>query len=103
MHHLKTWVLLSVLLVPYAVRADDAADIQQLRELLLEIKADYDDRIMELEDRLAKAERKTKRAVEIAEDTAITAGAGQSGANTFNPSVGSVLVGGYRNLAQSIS
>jgi hypothetical protein len=98
MRHLNMWVLLSMLLVAQTARADEAAEIQQLRELLLEIKSDYDARILDLETRLAKAERKTSRAVEIAEDTAITAGAGQSGPNTFNPAIGSVLVGRYTNL-----
>ena len=98
MRHLNMWVLLSVALVAQTAHADAAAEIQQLRELLLEIRSDYDARILDLETRLAKAERKTSRAVEIAEDTAITAGAGQSGPNTFNPAIGSVLVGRYTNL-----
>jgi hypothetical protein len=82
--------------------ASSAAAIAELRTMLEQVKADYDARINELEARLAVAERssvKTHRiaveAIDVAEETAITASAGQSGPNAFNPAISAVLMGTY--------
>jgi hypothetical protein len=73
--------------------------------MLNEMKSDYETRIDALETRLAEAERLARsadrnadEAFEIAEDTAITATAGSSNPNTFNPALGAVLVGRYSDV-----
>ncbi len=81
---------------------DVSAEIAELRQLVDDIKADYEHRIGELEARLARAERAAsgarrdaEEAVELAEQTAIAQSSGAAAANTFNPSIGAVLQGTY--------
>ena len=100
--------VLSLLLWTGTLRADDAsADLEQLRQMLNEMKSDYENRIEALETRLAEAERLARsadrnadEAFEIAEDTAISATAGASSPNTFNPALGAVLVARYADVDQ---
>lgn len=107
MRHFATLVCYLVIALPGTARAieNDNADMQQLRQMLEEIRSEYDARISDLESRLASAEsasrkarRSAEKAFELAEETAISAGAGQTGPNTFNPAIGSVLVGRYTDL-----
>jgi hypothetical protein len=101
---------LSVLLifglpVSSANAQDLANEIVELRQLLTAVQADYDARISDLEERLARAERQTRsaqrdadEAIELAEQTAIDQSAGSSAPNTFNPAIGAILVGGYADV-----
>jgi len=115
MRHFMTLLCLLALTLPAASPAaetgirdaagTDEAAISELRSMLEEIRSDYDARIRDLEARLAAAESNSRRAqraavdaFEIAEETAITSGAGQSGASAFNPAIGTVLVGRYTSL-----
>ena len=84
---------------------NSADDIAELRQLLDEMKTEYETRIESLESRLAAAEQLAERAdrdaadaIEIAEDTAISMSAGASAANTFNPAIGAVLVARYADI-----
>ncbi len=98
--------LVALCAVSSAARAQDPAqEIAELRQLLLEIRQDYESRISELETRLARAERtvasarrNADEAFEIAEQTAIDQASGSSAANTFNPAIGAVLIGKLANI-----
>ena len=87
----------------YAQSATD--EVADLRQLVEEMRQDYEARISDLEDRLTRAERLAKNArddageaVELAEQTAIDQSSGSSAANTFNPSIGAVLIGRYADV-----
>jgi len=87
---------------------DLASEVAELRSLLTQVQTDYDARISDLENRLATAERQSRRAqrdaeeaVELAEQTAIDQSSGSSSPNTFNPAIGAVLVGGYADVDRS--
>lgn len=102
---MKTQLLAAVLLMLFvqASAASDqnlAGEVAELRQLLVEIKNDYETRINALEERLARAEGKAEdakrdanEAFAIAEQSAIDQASGVSAANTFNPAIGAVLVG----------
>ena len=84
---------------------DLSGEVADLRQMLVEMKIEYESRIDELERRLDRAERSARtaskdadEAMEIAEQTAIDATAGASSPNTFNPAIGVVLVGRYANV-----
>ena len=84
---------------------DLSGEAADLRQMLADMKNDYESRIDELERRLDRAElsariasRDADEAMEIAEQTAIDATAGASSPNTFNPAIGVVLVGRYANV-----
>jgi hypothetical protein len=77
-------------------------EVAELRQLIIEMKGDYEKRIADLEERLDKAERlansasrDAEDAVELAEQSAIDQGAGSSSPNAFNPGIGAVLTGVY--------
>jgi Sec-independent protein translocase protein TatA len=99
-------VLLTFGLAAMPVNAQDlASEIGELRQLLTTVQADYDARISDLEERLARAERQARsaqrdadEAIELAEQTAIDQSAGTSAPNTFNPAIGAILVGGYADV-----
>lgn len=70
-----------------------------------DMREDYEARISALEQKLAATERlatvarkDADQAVELAEQTAIDQSSGASAANTFNPSLGAVLIGQYRDI-----
>lgn len=95
---------LAAMVLPISVvNAQERDDeIAELRQLVAELKADYESRITELEARLARAERAARgaersadEAIELAEQTAIDLSGGASAANTFNPSIGLILGGRY--------
>jgi hypothetical protein len=84
---------------------DLSGEVADLRQMLLEMKNDYESRIDDLESRLDRAERSARSArrnaddaMEIAEQTAIDLTAGASAPNTFNPAIGAVLVARYANV-----
>lgn len=83
-----------------AGESDLAAEVAELRQLLGEVKAEYEGRISALEERLARAEavaqsatRDAKEAFAVAEQAVIEQSSGASAANTFNPAIGAVLTG----------
>lgn len=96
----QSMLLLAVTMAPAAtINAQEAGDeLQELRQLVSALKTDYETRLQELEQRLARAEslaggakRDADEAIELAEQTAIDQSSGSSAANTFNPSIGAVL------------
>ncbi len=99
--------LLAVSLSPaVAVNAQQAGDaLAELRQEVAELRSDYENRLRELEERLARAEtlagvasRDAGEAIELAEQTAIDQNSGSSAANTFNPAIGAVLGGSYAKV-----
>jgi len=107
MNILKSVSVLLVFIIPVATASaqDNAGEIAELRQLVTEMRADYDARISELEQRLAAAERRARsaerdagEAIELAEQTAIDQGSAQSAPNTFNPAIGAILMGGYADI-----
>jgi hypothetical protein len=99
-------MLALILLSTGTLHAQDlSGEVAELRQMLLEMKNDYESRIEELESRLDRAERSARSAgrsaddaMEIAEQTAIDLTAGASAPNTFNPAIGAVLVARYGNV-----
>jgi hypothetical protein len=95
-----------VLVSAGSVNAQDlSGEIADLRQMLTVMKDDYESRIEELENRLDRAERSARNAsrdaddaLEIAEQTAISATGGASSPNTFNPAIGVVLVARYASV-----
>ena len=109
MTYLKTVVAAAALLMPFlAAQAQiDNNEIAELRQLVDDMKTDYEARIAALEDRLARAERaasgarrEASEAVELAEQTAIDISSGATAANTFNPSIGAILGGHYADVGR---
>ena len=98
--------LLILSLSATSVNAQDLAnEVSELRQLLMTVQTDYDARISDLEERLARAERQSRsaqrdadEAIELAEQTAIDQSAGSSAPNAFNPAIGAILVGGYADI-----
>ena len=107
---MKTIRLVSLLMlagVPAtSTLAQELADeVAELRTLLTAMQQDYEARISNLESRLEIAEQQARSArseaedaYEIAEQTSIDMSAGASAANTFNPSLGAVLMGTYADV-----
>ena len=99
-------VLLAIGLPPMAASAQTSGDeVAELRQMIIEMRDDYERRIGELEARLDIAERDARgakrdagEAFELAEETAIQQSSGASAPNTFNPSVGAVLDGGFADV-----
>lgn len=105
----KVSALLLALSLPLSLSPASAQepddDVADLRRLVEDMRQDYEARISDLEERLARTERLAKgaqkdagEAVELAEQTAIDQSSGASAPNTFNPSVGAVLVGRYADI-----
>ena len=85
---------------------DIEKEVAELRQLVADMKNDYEQRISELESRLSRAERlassatrDAEEAYEIAEQSAIDQSAGSSSPNAFNPGVGAVLTGMYASAS----
>ena len=99
-------VLLAIGLPTAAANAQASGDeVAELRQMIIEMRDDYERRISELEARLDTAEREARtakrdagEAYELAEEAAIQQSAGASAPNTFNPSVGAVLDGGFADV-----
>jgi len=84
---------------------DLSGEVAELRQMLTEMKNDYERRIEDLESRLDRTERSARsasrdadEAMEIAEQTAIDVTAGASAPNTYNPAIGAVLVARYASV-----
>ncbi len=87
---------------------DISSEVAELRQMLVEVQTDYETRIHALEIRLERAERMAsgakqdaEEAYEVAEQTAIDLGSGNSAANTFNPALGAVLSASYAKVDSS--
>jgi hypothetical protein len=99
-------VLLTIGLPAAAANAQASGDeVAELRQMIIEMRDDYERRISELEARLDSAERETSRAkrdageaYELAEETAIQQTSSSSSPNTFNPAIGVVLDGGFADV-----
>jgi hypothetical protein len=99
-------VLLAACLPTVAANAQASGDeVAELRQMIIEMRDDYERRISELEARLDLAEREARvakrdadEAFELAEETAIQQSSGSSAPNTFNPSIGAVLDGGFADV-----
>jgi hypothetical protein len=107
MKQLNSLLLLLALSLPAAAAdsPDAAAEIASLRQLVEEMRADYETRIGELEQRLARSERASRsaqkdarEAFELAEQSAIDQSSGQANANAFNPALGATLAGRYADV-----
>jgi len=107
MNFSKSIAAAAVLVLPVSTVSaqDTASEIAELRQLVAELSSNYESRISKLEERLAEAERAARgaerdaeEAIELAEQTAIDQSAGASAPNTFNPSIGVVLAGGYADV-----
>jgi hypothetical protein len=84
---------------------DQSAEIAELRQMIVEMRDDYERRIGELEVRLGAAERAARgarreadEALELAEQTAIDSSSGASAPNTYNPAIGAILTGRYADI-----
>lgn len=91
-----------------AYAQDQSRELAELRQLLAEMKNEYENRITALESRLEQAEKATTRArrhadeaKEIAEDAAINASSGASAPNVYNPAIGAVLVARYAKIGSA--
>ncbi len=99
-------MLLTIGLPAAAANAQASGDeVAELRQMIIEMRDDYERRISELEARLDSAERETSRAkrdageaYELAEETAIQQTSSSSSPNTFNPAIGVVLDGGFADV-----
>ena len=99
-------IVLLAMGLPAAANAQSSGDeVAELRQMIIEMRDDYERRIGELEARLDSAEREARvakrdagEAFELAEEAAIGQTASSSSPNTFNPSIGAVLDGGYADV-----
>jgi hypothetical protein len=100
-------IMLLAIGLPAAVASaqDVSGEVVELRQMIIEMRDDYERRIGELEARLDKAERdargaerKAGEAIELAEETAIGQTAGSSAPNTYNPAIGAILTGRYADV-----
>lgn len=89
----------------FANAQDLSGEVAELRQLITEMREDYESRISDLETRLTRAEkaasvarRDAEDAIEVAEQTAIDQSAGSSAPNAFNPALGAVLTGHYTDI-----
>ena len=99
-------ILLAAGLPVTAVAAEDlAGEVADLKQQVADLKTDYEARLAELEKRLDSAERlaggarrDAKKAMDVAEDTAIESSGGSSAPNAFNPGIGVILTGRYASV-----
>jgi len=99
-------LLLATSLLSSAANAQDvSAEVAELRQMMTNMRSDYERRISDLEARLDTAERDSRgarrdagEAIELAEQTAIEQSSGSSSPNTFNPAIGVILNGGFANV-----
>lgn len=99
-------VLLAIGLPVSATGAQDLSEeVIELRQMIVEMRDNYERRIGELEARIDKAERdargaqrKAGEAIELAEESAIGQSSGSSAPNTFNPAIGAILTGHYADV-----
>lgn len=89
------------LAAPAGAMAGEAAELQQIRNEIRQMKEHYEARIQSLEARLKQAEVIAVKADEkAAEVVAAPAPATTASANAFNPAISLILSGVYSNLSQ---
>ncbi len=99
-------VLLAIVLPATAANAQASGDeVAELRQMIMTMRDDYERRISELEARLDVAERAARgarrdagEAFELAEEASMQQASATSAPNTFNPSIGAVLDGGFADV-----
>lgn len=99
-------ILLAAVMPMTAAAAEDlAGEVAELKQQVADMKSNYEARIADLEQRLDKAElqasgaqRSAKKAMDLAEETAIESSGGSSSPNAFNPGIGTVLTGRYASV-----
>ena len=104
----SVYLSLVLLWAPYSL-AQSNSEIDQLREMISELKRDYTARILRLEQRLQEVERESAdaradadKAMTAAEDALLSpATPAARGPNAFNPAIGVVLSGGYSAMDTS--
>jgi hypothetical protein len=82
------------------------SDTEQIRQLIAQLRIEYDSKIQQLEDRLIQAEKKAENASQNSEDTLLKvddlatmpANPASNSATAFNPAIGVVLSGSYASL-----
>ncbi|MGA8006680.1 MAG: hypothetical protein WCA17_11315 [Burkholderiales bacterium] len=92
------WALVAAALAcmtPAAARADEAADLAQIRQQIQQLKQEYEARIGALEKRLATTEQQAEQAQSAAKSVAQ-----QQRGNAFNPPISMILQGRYASLSQ---
>jgi phosphate-selective porin len=85
------------LCLPHAAAAADSAEVEELKRMVMELRAEYEQRIRELEQRIAETER-APPAEQVAVDSApppATARATVTAGNAFNPQISAILNGNY--------
>lgn len=98
------WPLVGLAAVPANAQTPDT-EVAEIRQLVADLRDDYERRLSDLEARLARAERAANgasrdadEAYDLAEQTAIDQSAGSSSPNAFNPGIGMVLMGHYASI-----
>ena len=88
---------------PLAAAAATDADLQAIREQIRQLKQSYEQRIMQLEQRLELAEAKQADAVQVQTQQASVAPVQPTASSegAFNPAVSLILSGTYGNLTRS--
>ncbi|MCB1845616.1 MAG: hypothetical protein KDI09_21780, partial [Halioglobus sp.] len=89
-------LMLSIVGATNAVAQD--SDIEALRAAVAELRADYEARISELEQRLAAAEQNARQASSISSMSTPAASAGSQSA--FNPAIGVIFSGSAWNFSE---
>ncbi len=90
--------------IPALALAADDADLRALRDEVAQLRAAYEKRISDLENRLVQAEAKATSAENTATKAELAANspaAAPTGANAFNPDISLILSGQYSNLSQN--
>src|SRR5450759_2942441 len=90
---------------PLAAAAATDADLQAIREQIRQLKQSYEQRIMQLEQRLELAEAKQADAVQVQTQQARVASVqpAASSEGAFNPAVSLILGGTYGTLQQNLA
>lgn len=99
------WAALAVPPAVTLAAEDPAREVEELREMINELKSEYQGRIERLEQRLEDAERavaeageRAERAEDAAEEVAMRPVQRTSKPSDQNPAISAVLVGSYRSL-----
>jgi len=104
MRHLFSAGLAVALAVPLAAAADTASDIQALRQEMEAIRANYEQRLQVLEQRLKAAEAAAQTpaaSVAVTPPAPASAAPGTGGgANAFNPEISLILSGLYTRTSR---
>jgi hypothetical protein len=93
-------ILTGFLAYPSQLRAQDV-DMNAVRRQIDDLKADYEGKIRDLEQRLAKTESSTAKIAAKTDNLAVqpVSTPEAKGANAFNPQISAVLNGGYSHFS----